>query len=409
MGLSESCGGVFDESGIDGGGDVFGVAGVGGFGPGVDESHGFEVGDDRADAALTEGGLFVELLEGLCECTGGGGGVVVGGDGDEVEGEEVVVGEAVEFLDDGGVFCGFEIHLDTLLGHCIEAVVVCGFAGLAKEGECFSCISPAPGGLRDAIRTNVFGECAGGERVLEASVEEVVEFVVGVGWEVDGFVAHRARDAAVEVEVGLDEVVTEQPDGEGDVAGESSFAAEEAVEEIAGVIVRVVAEVVDFVEDEDCPFGVVFERAPDPREHAIDALVRTEFRTGEFGVDFVGCREQRATFFEVHVFDGEFGGSVGELSTDTAGGDCFARTGWAINRNRWWEVVVVDAVEDACEGAFLGVACEDFGGFCEGVEGAFISEDVVRGGGFVEEVVVLGHGVQGMVFVGTARIQLDYE
>lgn len=128
---------------------------------------------------------------------------------------------------------------------------------------------------------------------------------------------------------------------------------QESIGEIVGVVVRVVANVVDLVEDENGPLGIRLQGRPESSEDAVEALVGLLVLAGHLEEDFVGGAEPRPTPQEVDVLDSQGVLPGGEFRTEMACRHRLACSGRAVDQEGGREIPLVDAVEQARQLAFL--------------------------------------------------------
>ena len=81
--------------------------------------------------------------------------------------------------------------------------------------------------------------------------------------------AHGALCPAIETKINCEKPVADQKHREMQIPRELALPAKQAIEEVAGIVVRVVLEVIDLVEDQHGPLGIALEALPDRLEHAI--------------------------------------------------------------------------------------------------------------------------------------------
>ena len=181
----------------------------------------------------------------------------------------------------------------------------------------------------------------------------------------------------------------DEPHRQRDPAFEPVLAVQQPIKELQEIVVRVVADVIDLVEQEDGPLGVGLERRPDPVEDTVESLVSAFLRTGEFEPNLGSGAEQRPALLQIHVLNGECVVALRELVAHAPGCERLPGARRAVDRDGRREIPLINAVEDGGELAFLGVVGNDLGGVGEWIERILLDEGAVVGGGRVEEVVVL--------------------
>lgn len=147
-----------------------------------------------------------------------------------------------------------------------------------------------------------------------------------------------------------------------DVAFELSLAAQQPMEKIVRVVVRVLFDVVDSRRGSvsstrgtpQAPPRSLRRRHRDPR--------RTLLCAGELEVDLVGGTEQRPAFIQVDVFDGHVVTAGGERRTRPPGRQRLPRSRWAVDRDGRREIALVGPVEQGRQLAFLTLASHDLVG-----------------------------------------------
>lgn len=178
-------------------------------------------------------------------------------------------------------------------------------------------------------------------------------------------VAHDALDAAVHPEVNGHEFVADGPRRQGDVPFLFALAAQQAIEKFVRVVVRILPDLVDLVENEDRPLGIVRERLPDRGEDTVQPDGGAGFLAGHLEEDLVRGTEDRPTLFQVHVFDRNIVGPRGELRTDPACRHRLAGPGRAVDGDGRREIALMNSVQDARKVPFLLVARDDFVRWCQ--------------------------------------------